>query len=123
MYAIRSYYARFDEAVVRAILTAGPYPARNPDQNIADLKAQIAACTKGADELKRLCAEQGRDVVVAYMGHVQDNAEEQVRRVLDVLTDGEFTYPLDDGGAVHVKVTIDKPARSARIDFSRNNFV
>jgi 5-oxoprolinase (ATP-hydrolysing) len=108
----------FRETETMELLASGPYPARNPYQNVADLRAQIAANEKGVQELRRMIGHFGLDVVHAYMGHVQDNAEEQVRRVLGVLTDGEFTYPLDDGGEVHVEVTIDKTARSARIDFS-----
>ena len=82
----------FDEARVLELLASGAYPARNPKQNIADLKAQIASCMKGAEELLKLC-EQGRTRVVdAYMGHVQDNAEEQVRRVIGALDDGAFEH-------------------------------
>jgi 5-oxoprolinase (ATP-hydrolysing) len=110
--------ARFDERGVRKILTGGPYPARNPEQNIADLKAQIAACMKGAEELKKLCAEQGRDVVTAYMGHVQDNAEEQVRRVVGALDDGAFQHEMDEGAVIRVRVTVDRDARAATIDFT-----
>jgi len=88
---------RFRESRVRELLASGDWPARNPDQNVADLRAQIAACEKGVQELRRIVEHFGLDVVQAYMGHVQDNAEEQVRRVLDVLTDGEFVYPLDSG--------------------------
>jgi len=108
----------FREAETMELLASGPYPARNPYQNVADLRAQIAANEKGVQELRRMVGHFSLDVVHAYMGHVQDNAEEQVRRVLDVLTDGTFTYPLDEGGEVHVEVTIDKAARSAKIDFS-----
>jgi 5-oxoprolinase (ATP-hydrolysing) len=110
--------ARFDERGVRATLASGPYPARNPEQNIADLKAQVAACVKGAEELKKLCAEQGRDVVTAYMGHVQDNAEEQVRRVIGALDDGAFEHEMDDGAVIRVRVTVDRSARAATIDFT-----
>ncbi|MCP4329376.1 MAG: 5-oxoprolinase [Alphaproteobacteria bacterium] len=109
---------RFCEPELRELLDSGAYPARNPNQNVADLRAQIAANEKGVQELRRMVDHFGLDVVHAYMGHVQDNAEEQVRRVLDVLKDGEFTYPLDEGGEVHVAVTIDKAARSATIDFT-----
>jgi 5-oxoprolinase (ATP-hydrolysing) len=110
--------ARFDEPAVRGILGSGRYPARNPAQNIADLKAQIAACVKGAEELKKLCDEQTRDVVIAYMGHVQDNAEEQVRRVIGALDDGAFEHEMDDGAKIHVSVTVDRKARSATVDFT-----
>ena len=109
---------RFLEAEMRALLGSGPYPARNPDQNIADLKAQIAANEKGVRELRRMIAHYGLDVVHAYMGHVQDNAEEQVRRVLDRLGDGRFTYPLDDGSRISVAIRIDRAARRATIDFT-----
>ncbi len=106
------------EAEMRALLAGGPYPARDPDRNIGDLKAQIAANEKGAAELGRMVAHFGLDTVQAYMGHVQDNAEEQVRRVIDVLSDGEFCYGIDSGGEVRVKVTIDAQARSATVDFA-----
>ncbi|NOT39378.1 MAG: 5-oxoprolinase [Alphaproteobacteria bacterium] len=110
--------AKFDDRRVNTILSSGPYPARNPTQNIADLKAQIAACVKGADELKNLCATQGRDMVAAYMGHVQDNAEEQVRRVIGALDDGAFEHEMDDGAVIKVHVTVDRESRSATIDFT-----
>ena len=109
---------RFLEAEMRALLASGPHPARNPDQNIADLRAQIAACEKGAQELRRMVAHYGLDVVRAYMGHVQDNAEEQVRRVIDVLRDGAFTLPMDNGAVIRVAITIDRARRSARVDFT-----
>lgn len=112
---------RFREAEMRALLSSGQYPARNVDQNIADLKAQIAANNKGVQELQRSIEHFSLEVVHAYMGHVQDNAEEQVRRVLDVLADGRFTYPMDNGATIDVEVTIDKAARSARIDFSKSS--
>ncbi len=101
-----------------ALLRSGRYPARNPHQNMADLAAQIAACEKGAQELRRMVVDFGLPVVKAYMGHVQDNAEESVRRVIDVLHDGEFTYPMDDGSVIKVKVSIDRAERSATIDFT-----
>ncbi len=110
--------AKFDDHRVSAILASGPYPARNPAQNIADLKAQIAACVKGADELKNLCTTQGREVVAAYMGHVQDNAEEQVRRVIGALDDGAFDHEMDDGAIIRVRVTVNRQTRSATIDFT-----
>ncbi|MDJ0946042.1 MAG: hydantoinase B/oxoprolinase family protein [Kiloniellales bacterium] len=109
---------RFREAEMRALLASGPFPARNPDQNIADLKAQIAANEKGVQELRKMVAHFGLEVVQAYMIHVQDNAEEQVRRVLDRLADGHFVYPMDNGSRIEVAVTVDKPARRARIDFT-----
>ena len=112
---------RFLETEVRALLASGAYPARNPDQNVADLKAQIAANKKGVQELARMIGHFGLDVVHAYMRHVQDNAEEQVRRVLGVLKDGSFEYPLDNGAVVRVEVRIDRGRRQAVIDFSRSS--
>jgi 5-oxoprolinase (ATP-hydrolysing) len=109
---------RFREAETRALLQSGPHPARNPDQNIADLRAQIAACEKGVQEVHRMIEHFGLDVVHAYMRHVQDNAEESVRRVLDVLKPGHFVYPSDDGSQVEVTVSIDKAARRATVDFT-----
>jgi 5-oxoprolinase (ATP-hydrolysing) len=109
---------RFRERELYELLGSGPYPARNPRQNIADIKAQIAANEKGVQELRRLVEHFGLDVVQAYMQHVQDNAEEQVRRVLDVLTDGAFTYELDEGSVIKVKITIDKANRRATVDFT-----
>jgi 5-oxoprolinase (ATP-hydrolysing) len=108
----------FDEAGVRAVLEGGAWPARSPAQNIADLKAQAAACAKGAEELRRICALHGRDVVTAYMRHVQDNAEEEVRRVIGALKDGVFGMPMDGGMIIRVAVTVDHARRSARIDFT-----
>ncbi|MCX4161471.1 MULTISPECIES: hydantoinase B/oxoprolinase family protein [Paraburkholderia] len=109
---------RFLEREISDILSAGPYPVRNVEQNLADLRAQVAACTKGAQELERMCAQFGLDVVCAYMQHVQDNAEEVVRRTLTVLNDGRFEYALDDGAKIAVSVSIDRETRSAVIDFA-----
>jgi 5-oxoprolinase (ATP-hydrolysing) len=109
---------RFREEELRALLSSGKYPVRNVVQNIADLKAQIAANEKGVQELRRMVEHFGLDVVMAYMQHVQDNAEESVRRVLDVLKDGEFTYEMDEGCKIHVRISIDKASRSAVIDFT-----
>ncbi len=109
---------RLLEADIRARLSAGPWPSRNPDQNIADLKAQVAACGKGAEELRRMVAGFGLDVVRAYMDHVQDNAEEAVRRAIGALADGGFAVPLDDGGQIQVRVSIDRVAREAVVDFT-----
>jgi 5-oxoprolinase (ATP-hydrolysing) len=109
---------RFCEERLKAWLGSGKYPARNPAQNIADIRAQIAANEKGLSELRRMIEEFSLETVEAYMGHVQDNAEEAVRRVIDRLADGEFTYKLDDGNAIRVKVTIDRENRGARIDFT-----
>jgi len=109
---------RFCEREIHDLLSSGRYPSRNPEQNIADLKAQIAANEKGVQELRRIIAHFSLEVVHAYMGHVQDNAEEQVRRVLDVLKDGSFTYPLDNGAEIKVAITIDKAKRQATVDFT-----
>ena len=111
----------FRERALRELLTSGDYPVRNVTQNIGDLQAQIAANEKGVREIGRMVETFGLKVVHAYMGHVQDNAEEQVRRVLDALKDGSFTYPLDNGSEVAVDITIDKDARTAKIDFSRTS--
>ncbi|MFC5478362.1 hydantoinase B/oxoprolinase family protein [Massilia suwonensis] len=105
------------EAEARALLQGARYPARNPDQNMADLRAQVAANQKGVEELHRMVAHFGLDVVRAYMGHVQDNAEEAVRRVIGALKDGSFTVELDNGARIAVAITVDRAARSARIDF------
>jgi 5-oxoprolinase (ATP-hydrolysing) len=109
---------RLREAEARALLASGKYPVRNVEQNIADLRAQIAANEKGVQELGRMVEHFGLDVVRAYMGHVQDNAEESVRRVIEVLKDGSFELPLDNGAVIRVKITIDKARRKAKIDFS-----
>jgi 5-oxoprolinase (ATP-hydrolysing) len=111
-------HARFDEEGVRKILTGASLPARNPAQNIADLKAQVAACMKGAHELARLCQEKGRRAVMAYMGFVQDNAEEQVRQAISRLSDGSFTHTMDDGAVISVQISINRSARAATIDFT-----
>ena len=109
---------RFLEAEMRAHLASGRWPARNPDQNIGDLKAQVAACARGVQELGKMVAHYSLETVKAYMRHVQDNAEESVRRVLDVLKDGAFAYEMDGGAVIRVAITIDKAARRARIDFT-----
>ncbi len=101
----------------REILASGRYPCRNIDQNMADLAAQIAANATGTEELHKIVRQFGLKVVHAYMGHVQDNAEESVRRVLDVLKDCDFSYPLDSGARIEVRVTVDRDARQAVIDF------
>lgn len=108
----------FRENDFRSLLTSGAHPARNPDQNVADLKAQIAANEKGVSELRRMVEQFGLATVHAYMGHVQDNAEESVRRVIDVLKDGRFDYPLDNGAVIRIAVSIDRAARSAKVDFT-----
>ena len=109
---------RFLEDELRAHLGAGRWPARNPDQNVADLKAQIAAGAKGIQEVRRMIDEFGLDVVHAYMKHVQDNAEEQVRRVIDVMRGGEFDLPMDVGSRIRVRITFDKARRAAIVDFT-----
>ncbi len=112
---------RFRESEFRRLLASGAYPVRNADQNVADLKAQVAANEKGLNELRRMVGQFGLDTVVAYMGHVQDNAEESVRRVIDALKAGRFTYPMDDGGEIGVEISIDSASRSARVDFSSSS--
>jgi len=109
---------KFREAELLHLLTAGPYPARNPAQNVADLKAQIAANEKGVQELLKMVQHFGLATVQAYMQHVQDNAEASVRRVIDVLKDGQFTYQMDDGCQIQVAITIDRTTRSATLDFT-----
>ena len=106
------------EAETRALLASGRWPCRSPDQNIADLKAQIAANETGRRELLRVVVQHGAEVVAAYMGHVQKNAEECVRAVIDRLVDGAFLYPMDIGTEIRVAVTVDHAARSAKIDFT-----
>ena len=106
------------EAEMIALLESGEYPSRNPQQNMADLRAQIAANEKGQQELRRMVGEFGLDVVLAYMRHVQDNAEESVRRVITRLKDGAFTLPLDNGAQISVAVKVDAQSRSATIDFT-----
>ena len=106
------------EAEARELLGSARYPARNPDQNMADLRAQVAANQKGVEELHRMVAYYGLDVVRAYMGHVQDNAEEAVRRVIGALKDGAFAVELDNGARIEVAIRVDRDSRSAEIDFS-----
>ncbi|TIR00671.1 hydantoinase B/oxoprolinase family protein [Mesorhizobium sp.] len=120
---------RFREEELEALLTDHPYPARNPAQNIADLKAQIAANEKGVAELRKMVAHFGLAVVEAYMGHVQDNAAESVRRVLERLPDSsDYEYATDTGQVIKVKITVDRQRRDATVDFTgtskvmKNNF-
>ncbi|MBV9571389.1 MAG: hydantoinase B/oxoprolinase family protein [Alphaproteobacteria bacterium] len=108
----------FDEGAIRLLLEGGQYPARNPVQNIADLKAQAASCARGIEELKRICALYGADVVTAYMRHVQDNAEESVRKVIGALKDGEFAMRTDGGAEIRVRITVDRERGSAKVDFT-----
>jgi 5-oxoprolinase (ATP-hydrolysing) len=110
--------SKFLESEINELLNSGPYPSRNSDQNIADLKAQVAACEKGAQELNRVINQYSLKVVHAYMQHVQDNAEESVRRVIDVLKDSDFTYKMDDGHQIRVAIKVDKLNRCATIDFT-----
>ena len=107
---------RLDET--RNLLASGRYPCRNIDQNIADLEAQVAANETGVREVRKMIGNFGLDVVQAYMRHVQDNAEECVREVIDRLKDGQFTYPLDTGASIQVAITVDKAKREATIDFT-----
>ncbi|HEY9627155.1 MAG TPA: hydantoinase B/oxoprolinase family protein [Coleofasciculaceae cyanobacterium] len=108
----------FCEAALVELLTSSDYPVRNLGQNLADLQAQIAANERGAQELQRMATHYGLPIVQAYMQHVQDNAEESVRRVISVLQDGSFTYEMDDGSQIQVAIAINAPDRSARIDFT-----
>ncbi len=109
---------RFRERETRALLAGARYPARNPDLNLADLRAMVAANQKGVTELRRMVGQFGLGTVQAYMQHVKDNAEESVRRVIDSLKDGEFTHELDNGAVIRVKISINRAARSAVIDFT-----
>jgi 5-oxoprolinase (ATP-hydrolysing) len=108
----------FREAAVRAVLGSVEHPARNPTRNLSDLRAQLAACTRGAELLQGAAREHGAGVVAAYMDHVLANAEESVRRLLGGLADGEFAYPMDNGACVTVAIRIDRAARSAVFDFT-----
>jgi 5-oxoprolinase (ATP-hydrolysing) len=108
----------FREAEMRELLASGEWPARNPDRNISDLKAQLAACVRGAEVLTQTAHDYGADVVGAYMRHVLANAEESVRRLLDRLEDGEFDYEMDNKAHVRVRITVDKQSRSAKFDFT-----
>ncbi|MEU9384959.1 hydantoinase B/oxoprolinase family protein [Streptomyces sp. NPDC048279] len=109
---------RFRETETRRLLAGARYPSRNIRTNLADLRAQIAANRKGVDEVGRMIEEFGLDVVQAYMRHVQDNAEEAVRRVIDALDDGEYAYETDSGAVIRVRVRVDRGNRSATVDFT-----
>jgi 5-oxoprolinase (ATP-hydrolysing) len=109
---------RMREAETRALLTGAAYPSRDPESNLADLRAQIAANEKGISELARMTEEFGLDVVHAYMRHVQDNAEESVRRIIATLTDGSYAYETDNGAVIRVSVTVNHDTRSAVLDFT-----
>ncbi|NNG25809.1 hydantoinase B/oxoprolinase family protein [Telluria aromaticivorans] len=106
------------EQETRELLASARYPARNPDQNMADLRAQVAANQKGVEELHKMVAHFGLDVVRAYMGHVQDNAEEAVRRVISALKDGQYSYDLDNGARIEVAIRVDRDKRCAEVDFT-----
>jgi len=109
---------RLNEDGIRSLLSGARYPARNIEQNLADLRAQIAANEKGREELIRMVRHFGLETVLAYMGHVQDNAEESVRRVIGALRDGHFVLPMDNGARICVRIDVDRERRSARIDFT-----
>ena len=109
---------RLMEEETRELFTTAPYPTRNFRHNLADLKAQIAANEKGVQELRRMVEHFGLDVVHAYMKHVQDNAEESVRRVLGALSDGSFSYEMDSGATIRVSIKVDREAHEAVIDFT-----
>lgn len=109
---------RFREEALGRLLTGHPYPVRNLAQNVADLKAQVAANERGAAELKRMVAEFGLEVVQAYMRHVQDNAAEEVRRLLGRLEDCDYSYETDTGQVIRVRITVDRDARTATVDFT-----
>ena len=109
---------RMREAETMELLRSAPYPSRNPENNIADLRAQIAANAKGVEELHAMVEHFGLDVVHAYMRHVQDNAEEAVRQVIRVLRDGSYNYELDSGAVIKVAIRVDRERRTAEIDFT-----
>lgn len=109
---------RFREDETLRLLAEAPHPSRNPQTNLADLRAQIAANHKGVDEVRRMIENFGLDVVQAYMKHVQDNAEEAVRRVVDALDEGEYAYETDSGAVIRVRVRVDRADRRATIDFT-----
>jgi 5-oxoprolinase (ATP-hydrolysing) len=108
----------FAEGDIRKALGQEPFPSRDPDRNIADLKAQIASCGKGAQELTALCDEWGADVVKAYMGHALDDAEAQTRAVISKLKDGKFKLEMDDGAIVQLAISVDREKKTAVIDFA-----
>ncbi|MDE1467550.1 hydantoinase B/oxoprolinase family protein [Aurantiacibacter sp. D1-12] len=109
---------RFLESKMRELLGAGPHPARSPDRNISDLKAQLAACARGNDLLTASATEHSGEVITAYMGHVMDNGEAAVRGLLERLPEGAFTYEMDNGAQVSVAISIDREKRSAVFDFT-----
>jgi 5-oxoprolinase (ATP-hydrolysing) len=109
---------RLRDTETRALFASGRYPSRNVDQNMADLKAQVASCARGGDALTGMVAEFGRPVVAAYMRHVQDNAEESVRRAIAALKPGSFALEMDDGAFIRVRIDVDPVARNAVVDFT-----
>jgi 5-oxoprolinase (ATP-hydrolysing) len=108
----------FRETEFRSVLAGAKYPARSPDVNVADIKAQVAANEKGVQELQRVVSQFGWPVVSAYMRHVMDNAEESVRRVIDRIGSGRFVYKMDNGRDLCVSISVDKKSRSATVDFT-----
>jgi 5-oxoprolinase (ATP-hydrolysing) len=111
-------HGRFRETETRQLLISASYPSRDPITNLADLRAQIAATEKGVEEVRKMIDHYGLEVVQAYMRHVQDNAEEAVRRVIDTLGDGHCTYEMDSGAIINVRVSVDREQRTATIDFT-----
>ncbi|MGH3796842.1 MAG: hydantoinase B/oxoprolinase family protein [Pseudonocardiaceae bacterium] len=109
---------RLRAAETLRLLTEAPYPSRNPETNLADFRAQIAANAKGVDEVGKMIEHFGLDVVQAYMRHVQDNAEEAVRRVIDTLDDGAYSYEMDSGAVISLRISVDRAQRTATIDFT-----
>ena len=109
---------RLLDAKARAVLASGRFPCRNIDQNMADLKAQVAANVTGCQALLKICENYGAEVVTAYMGHVQDNAAESVARVIAGLKDGTFSYPMDEGQVINVALRVNAQARTATVDFT-----
>ena len=108
----------FENVKTLDLFHGAPYPSRNPEANIADLRAQVAANEKGVEELLAMVDHFGLDVVRAYMGHVRRNAAEAVRRVISALRDGSYTYELDSGERIQVAINVDHDARTAEIDFT-----
>lgn len=108
----------FREAEMRALLAGAKYPARNIDQNLADLRAQVAANEKGREELLKMVEGFGLEVVQAYMRHVQDNAEACVRKVVRSLQDGSFTVKLDNGSHIQVALRVNRDTGDAELDFT-----
>ncbi len=108
----------FQANIIREVLATGPYPARSPERNLSDLRAQLAACTRGSELLCTAAREHGVDAVQSYMEHMLDHAEQQVRKLLSRLEDGNFTYAMDSGAQISVSIRIDRDARSAVFDFT-----